>query len=51
MALGTLNLEHKNCRAQVTNGKSQVHKFRLAIGQITQTVCLSRVAKPEVVQI
>jgi CDP-diacylglycerol pyrophosphatase len=41
----------RNCRSQVTNGESQVHKFRLAIGQITQTVCLYRVTKPEIVQI
>ncbi len=51
MPLGTLNLNHINYISQVTNGESQVHKFKLAIGQITQIVCLSKVAKPEVVQI
>jgi hypothetical protein len=32
MPLGTLILNHKNCRSQVTNGESQVHTFRFTIG-------------------
>jgi hypothetical protein len=35
MPLGTLNLNyHTNCRSQVTNGESQVHKSRFTIGHI-----------------
>jgi hypothetical protein len=32
MPLGTLILNQKNCRSQVTNGESQVHTFRFTIG-------------------